>query len=396
MENEEIEIKTESENEVENVGTEMVPVEIEILPLEKEKKPFGKIKWIILICSIILVLSILVYFVINSYLDREKKVILFTNKGYEYSGLTYLTNERTLRDFLDAEGIEYDEDMDKIDCDLDSYLKDETRVELKKGFYITLDVDGNSEEFNAFDISIDKLLLLYDIEEQDGKIEVENDSILPSGEYDVTSLSISYEKVEKEIPYEKVWVEDKELSIGDTKVLTDGITGLTDDIYLVISDENGEVSRVVVRSDVKREVTNLQIAYGMKVDWSLPENFTYIDVIEDVKAVSYVYSGRPYGVYGLWCSYGTAAVDRSVIPLGSLLYIPGYGYAIANDVGSGIHGNVIDLYMERWIQCSKWGARKTKIYIISYGDDTTNWSRYKRDESLKYYDENGVFRVKEE
>ena len=69
--------------------------------------------------------------------------------------------------------------------------------------------------------------------------------------------------------------------------------------------------------------------------------------------------------YGLSCTYGTVAVDPSVFPLGSLLYIEGYGYAIANDVGTSIKGNVVDLYMERYDQCLMWGAHSVNVYLVA-------------------------------
>ena len=58
------------------------------------------------------------------------------------------------------------------------------------------------------------------------------------------------------------------------------------------------------------------------------------------------------------------AVDEDLIPLGSLLYIEGYGYAIANDVGTSIKGKTVDLYMEKYEQCLLWGARWTTVYVI--------------------------------
>jgi len=44
--------------------------------------------------------------------------------------------------------------------------------------------------------------------------------------------------------------------------------------------------------------------------------------------------------------------------------IEGYGYAIANDVGSAIKGKKVDLYMEKYEQCLMWGARSVNVYVV--------------------------------
>lgn len=62
----------------------------------------------------------------------------------------------------------------------------------------------------------------------------------------------------------------------------------------------------------------------------------------------------------------TIAVDPSVIPLGSKVYIPGYGYAIASDTGGAIKGNIIDLFMNSEQACLNWGRRPVTVYIIAY------------------------------
>lgn len=62
----------------------------------------------------------------------------------------------------------------------------------------------------------------------------------------------------------------------------------------------------------------------------------------------------------------TIAVDPSVIPLGSKVYIPGYGYAIASDTGGAIKGNIIDLYMNSESACTSWGRRPVTVYIVAY------------------------------
>lgn len=65
----------------------------------------------------------------------------------------------------------------------------------------------------------------------------------------------------------------------------------------------------------------------------------------------------------------TIAADPKVFPLGSLLYIPGYGYGVVADTGSAIKGNKIDLYFETKDQVySEWGKKKVKILVIRKGD----------------------------
>ncbi len=50
---------------------------------------------------------------------------------------------------------------------------------------------------------------------------------------------------------------------------------------------------------------------------------------------------------GIRAKYGVVAVDPRIIPLGTRLYIPGYGYAIAADTGGAIKGRRIDLCIDR-------------------------------------------------
>lgn len=61
---------------------------------------------------------------------------------------------------------------------------------------------------------------------------------------------------------------------------------------------------------------------------------------------------------------GLVAVDPRVIPLGSRLYIQGYGYAIADDVGGAIKGNRIDLAFESLGGAMQFGVRKVTVYIV--------------------------------
>lgn len=61
---------------------------------------------------------------------------------------------------------------------------------------------------------------------------------------------------------------------------------------------------------------------------------------------------------------GMAAVDPAVIPLGTRLYIQGYGYAIADDIGGAIKGQRIDLAFDNRREALNFGVRKVTVYIL--------------------------------
>jgi peptidoglycan hydrolase CwlO-like protein len=63
--------------------------------------------------------------------------------------------------------------------------------------------------------------------------------------------------------------------------------------------------------------------------------------------------------------YSTIAVDPTVIPLGSKVYVEGYGYAIAADIGGAIKGGRIDLFVPSQAEAQSWGRRSVNVYILS-------------------------------
>jgi len=66
---------------------------------------------------------------------------------------------------------------------------------------------------------------------------------------------------------------------------------------------------------------------------------------------------------GRKATYGVVAVDPRVIPLGSLLYVEGYGVALACDTGGAIKGNRIDLCFDSE-SAPGWGTRYVKVHIL--------------------------------
>lgn len=67
---------------------------------------------------------------------------------------------------------------------------------------------------------------------------------------------------------------------------------------------------------------------------------------------------------GIKAKKGVVAVDPRVIPLGTKLYIPGYGYAVAADTGGAIKGRRIDLCYNTRGEVYRFGKKKVKVYIV--------------------------------
>ncbi|MBG9786374.1 3D domain-containing protein [Brevibacillus laterosporus] len=96
-----------------------------------------------------------------------------------------------------------------------------------------------------------------------------------------------------------------------------------------------------------------------------PVEFPYTRVLQ-VKTTAYDFTNGPTKGYLGWdLREGIVAVDPSVIPLGTHLYIEGYGYAVAADIGSKVKKNHIDLFMISPKQARDHGIKQAKVYILN-------------------------------
>jgi 3D (Asp-Asp-Asp) domain-containing protein len=80
-----------------------------------------------------------------------------------------------------------------------------------------------------------------------------------------------------------------------------------------------------------------------------------------VDAVAYHLPGKT--AFGIPVRRGVVAVDPRLIPLGTKLFVPGYGQAIAADVGTAIRGRIIDLWFPSTALARKWGRRTVRITV---------------------------------
>ncbi|MHB8870399.1 MAG: 3D domain-containing protein, partial [Thermoleophilia bacterium] len=78
---------------------------------------------------------------------------------------------------------------------------------------------------------------------------------------------------------------------------------------------------------------------------------------------AYAYALRGTTASGIPVAPGVIAVDPRVIPLGTRLWVPGYGEGIAADTGGAIKGNTIDVWMASEKQASDWGIKTLTITV---------------------------------
>ena len=83
-----------------------------------------------------------------------------------------------------------------------------------------------------------------------------------------------------------------------------------------------------------------------------------------VKATSY--TGKQLTYLGTQARYGVIATDPKVIPLGSKVYIPYFDKVfIAEDTGSAIKGNKIDIYVNSHAEALAWGVRYLPVNVVN-------------------------------
>ena len=83
-----------------------------------------------------------------------------------------------------------------------------------------------------------------------------------------------------------------------------------------------------------------------------------------VQATGYTHTGNRTAT-GTIPKRGTIAVDPRVIPLGTRIYVPGYGYGVAEDTGGVVNGRIIDLFFETRQEAINWGRRTVQIKILN-------------------------------
>lgn len=173
----------------------------------------------------------------------------------------------------------------------------------------------------------------------------------------------------RDIPYEVEMRNNDNLPRGRQNVISPGQNGQEKVTYREI-----KVGSETVRQELNREVLSepvpeiVEVGTGNNLNMiETSRGFVRYRSARTVEATAYTMaagSGTGLTSTGVVPYHGVVAVDPDVIPYGTRMYIPGYGFAVAADCGGAINGNTIDLFMEDYGDAISWGRRDVTVYFL--------------------------------
>ncbi len=310
-----------------------------------------------------------VFICITGFIAVSRKNIVFQ---YEDEVKEYKTFSHTVEDFLKENKIEIKE-RGYINHPLDTKLTNKMKIVVRDPKTYTLEI-GDEVKSNL----ISPYTRVEDIL-KDLKVDLgEKDFTEPSlGKQVSDGAVIKLFKVEEvvetkniTIPYETIVKDNLNLDKGEVKLVQAGSNGeKTQELKTVFINGKKESSQVLNEEILLEPVTELK-ERGTRQLVATSRGKTMFKKSLIMTATAYDDSQKSQGKWvgktatGVKPRRGIAAVDPRVIPLGTKLYVEGYGECIAADTGGAIKGNRIDLFFHSPREVRNFGRRKVKVYIL--------------------------------
>lgn len=171
------------------------------------------------------------------------------------------------------------------------------------------------------------------------------------------------------VPYGVKTVFNPALALGYDKVSQPGADGTAVETVRRLFENNQLVAVSTISEQVVHPAQPELVQVGAKIP-EVSRGQILGRVVKMLNVVATAYWADPSWsngntATGVKARYGVIAVDPSVIPLGTRLYVPGYGYGVAADTGSAIIGDRIDLCYDTGQQAIDYGRQSVTVYILS-------------------------------
>ncbi|PLT32660.1 hypothetical protein CUU64_17835 [Bacillus sp. V5-8f] len=262
---------------------------------------------------------------------------------------------------------------DKVTPSLDTKLHSKIKISIERAFPLKLVVGGNHRQVWSTSTTVADFL------RQQGVKLNKLDRVEPGlGEDVKAGIAINVIRVEKvtdvveePVEFEVITKKDSSLVKGKEKLISAGKNGLVSRQYTVVKENGKEINRQLLSETMIERKEDKVVAIGTK---SLATNV----LLGEKGGRELFVSSTAYTAGCNGCSGITAtginlrsnpgakiiAVDPGVIPLGSKVFVEGYGYAIAGDTGGAIKGHKIDVFFSSTSQAYRWGRKKVKITVM--------------------------------
>lgn len=293
------------------------------------------------------------------YATLEKEVVIRDeDKEVEVS-----TFANTVEELIEEKNITLDPE-DLILPSLDTKLKEGMRITIKRAFSVKITVDGKEIAIKTQPNTVENILKKAEVSLN------EKDKIQPAlSEYISADAEINIVRVNervtteiKSIPFETVSRKDYNLPLGEKKVIQKGEEGQEEVTTIEILEDGKVVSTTTKSKVIKAPKPQIVLTGALQVASRGGVEFSYTEK-RRMLATAYTHTGNRTAT-GTIPRVGVVAVDPKVIPLGTRLYVDGYGFARAEDTGGTIKGDKIDLFMDTAEETKRFGRRWVTVYIL--------------------------------
>jgi resuscitation-promoting factor RpfB len=288
------------------------------------------------------------------------------------------TTAKTVEQFVKEQQLSLKE-HDVIKPNLTADIQDQGKIKIESAFPVKLVVGGKAQQVWTTSTTVADLLKQQKVSlgEIDRVSPAKTEKITGKTQVEVIRVEKVTDVVEEETPFAVVNRKDSGLTKGKERVVQDGKKGKLEKRYEVVMENGKEVSRKLVGEKTLSDSKDKIVAIGTKAKpqpvvsrSKAPSNSGG----RELTVTSTAYTANCAGCSGITASgYNlkanpnakVIAVDPSVIPLGTKVYVEGYGYAIASDTGGAIKGNKIDVFFSSQSRAEAWGRKTVKIRIIN-------------------------------
>ena len=287
------------------------------------------------------------------------------------------TTADTVKELIEEQKIEIAK-QDKMVPGPQADIKKGMEISIEKAFPLTLAVGGASEKVWSTSTTVADFLRQQGIKlNKLDRVEPElSEKVESNDTVNVIRVEKVTDVVEEPVPYSVVTKKDHALEKGKKQVVGRGQKGLVSRQYKVIKENGKEVKRILLSEDILSAKKDKVIAVGTKPK----PQVTRVSAAAGRPSGRDLYvSATAYTASCNGCTGTTAtgfnlkrnpnakiiAVDPKIIPLGSKVYVEGYGYAVAADKGGAIKGNKIDVFFASKTDAYRWGVKQVKITILN-------------------------------